>query len=268
MAEKQRKILVTCALPYANGPIHLGHMVEHVQGDIWVRAMRMRGHECHFICADDAHGTPIMVNAEKLGITPEDLIAQSKAEHEQDLADFLIAYDHYSSTHSPSNEALSQGIYRKLESRDLIEKRTIEQFYDEDKAMFLPDRFIKGDCPNCGAKDQYGDSCEVCSKTYSPTDLGNPRSVLTGSKPVLRESEHHFVALAKLQGMLEDWTSGGQLQPEVVNKLNDWFEDGLRDWDISRDAPYFGFKIPGTEDKYFYVWVDAPVGYMATFAEL
>ncbi len=268
MSEKQRKILVTCALPYANGSIHLGHMVEHVQGDIWVRAMRMRGHQCHFVCADDAHGTPIMVNAEKLGISPEQLIETSKAEHEKDLAEFGISYDNYSSTHTETNEKLSQGIYRKLLAEGLIEKRTIEQFFDAEKAMFLPDRFIKGDCPNCGAPDQYGDSCENCSATYNPTDLGNPRSVLTDSTPVLRESEHYFVPLAKLQDMLQDWTSGGQLQSEVVNKLNDWFEDGLRDWDISRDAPYFGFKIPDTTDKYFYVWVDAPIGYMASFAEL
>ncbi len=268
MSEQQRKIFVTCALPYANGPIHLGHMVEHIQGDIWVRALRMRGHEVHFVCADDAHGTPIMVNAQKQGITPEQLIERSKAEHEADLADFGISYDHYSTTHSAENERLVGEFYRKLKEKGLIDVRTIEQYFDEEKSMFLPDRFIKGECPKCGTADQYGDSCENCSATYSPTDLVNPYSVLSGSKPVLRQSEHHFVILGKLQSMLHDWTHAGQLQTEVVNKLDDWFEDSLRDWDISRDAPYFGFKIPGEENKFFYVWVDAPIGYLAAFSEL
>ncbi|MDX1570462.1 MAG: methionine--tRNA ligase [Xanthomonadales bacterium] len=263
-----RKILVTCALPYANGSIHIGHMVEHIQGDIWVRALRMQGHECHFVCADDAHGTPIMVNAERRGITPEQLIDGMRAEHAEDFASFGVEYDHYSSTHSEKNRELAEGIFTRLREKDLIAIRDVEQFFDEERGMFLPDRFIKGECPNCGAEDQYGDSCEVCSKTYTPTDLKNPRSVLTGSTPVLRTSEHYFVKLGELEEVLREWTGGKRLQPEVTNKLEEWFEDGLRDWDISRDAPYFGFKIPGEDDKYFYVWVDAPIGYMATFAEL
>ncbi|MEM6573811.1 MAG: methionine--tRNA ligase [Pseudomonadota bacterium] len=267
MTEK-RKILVTCALPYANGAIHLGHMVEHVQGDIWVRAMRMQGHECWFVCADDAHGTPIMVNAQRLGITPEQLIAESREAHEADLKDFSISYDYYYSTHSDENQALVYDIYEKLKSSNLIDVRTIEQYFDPTAEMFLPDRFIKGTCPNCGAKDQYGDACEVCSATYNPTDLIEPYSAVTGEKPVLRESEHYFVRLGERQAFLEEWVNGGQLQAEVSNKLAEWFEKGLTDWDISRDQPYFGFNIPGTDDKYFYVWVDAPVGYMASFQRL
>lgn len=265
MEEQQRRILVTCALPYANGSIHLGHMVEHIQGDIWTRALKIRGHEVFFVCADDSHGTPIMINAEKQGITPEELIAKSRAEHEADFEDFGIAYDHYSTTHSDDNRRLSEGIFNRLKEKGLIDVRPVDQLYDEERGMFLPDRFVKGTCPNCGAEDQYGDACEVCSSTYAPTDLINPRSAITGTVPVLRTSEHYFVTLGSLEDMLKEWTR--KLQPEVANKLDEWLDKGLQDWDISRDEPYFGFRIPGTENKYFYVWVDAPVGYMASFAE-
>ncbi|MEM9303129.1 MAG: methionine--tRNA ligase [Pseudomonadota bacterium] len=268
MTENPRKILVTCALPYANGAIHLGHMVEYIQGDIWVRTQRMLGAEIYFVCADDAHGTPIMINAEKRGITPEVLIAGTQQEHEADFADFGISFDHYSSTHTPANEALSTAVYTRMDDAGLIERRPVEQFYDEERGMFLPDRFVKGICPKCGAADQYGDSCEVCGSHYDPTDLKDPRSVLSGSTPVRRSSEHHFVKLGELEDVLKSWMGDGRLQPEVVNKLEEWFEDGLKPWDISRDAPYFGFRIPGTEDKFLYVWVDAPIGYMAAFQEL
>lgn len=264
----RRKILATCALPYANGAIHLGHMVEHVQGDIWVRAMRMRGHECWFVCADDAHGTPIMVNAQRRGISPEQLIAESRQAHEADLKNFSISYDYYHSTHSDENQALVEGIYQELKARDLIEVRTIEQYFDPKAEMFLPDRFIKGTCPKCKTPDQYGDACENCSATYNPTDLIEPFSAVTGEQPVLRESAHYFVRLSRCQEFLQSWVNGGQLQDEVVNKLAEWFETGLSDWDISRDQPYFGFTIPGTSDKFFYVWMDAPVGYMASFQRL
>ncbi|MEM9532289.1 MAG: methionine--tRNA ligase [Pseudomonadota bacterium] len=263
-----RDILVTCALPYANGAIHLGHMVEHVQGDIWVRALRMRGHRVWFVCADDAHGTPIMVNADRRGITPEQLIAESAEAHEADLNDFGISYDHYHSTHSDNNRVLVEGIFAALNEKNLVEVRRIEQYYDAKAGMFLPDRFIKGTCPVCKTEDQYGDACENCSATYNPTDLIDPYSAVTGEKPELRESDHYFVKLAERQGFLESWVRGGQLQDEVVNKLEEWFEKGLTDWDISRDKPYFGFTIPGTTDKFFYVWVDAPVGYMASFQHL
>ena len=268
MKNNKRKILVTCALPYANGSIHLGHMVEHVQGDIWVRAMRMRGHQCHFVCADDAHGTPIMISAQKRGISADALIAESRVEHQADLADFCISYDNYSSTHVDRNRLFVEEIFGKMQEKGLIEVRQIKQFYDEEQKMFLPDRFIKGNCPNCGTLDQYGDVCESCHKTYGPTDLVNPYSVVSGKPPVLRDSDHYFVKLSSLQGFLSQWVRGGQLQDEVVNKLEEWFTDGLRDWDISRDTPYFGFRIPGETDKYFYVWVDAPIGYMTSFHEL
>lgn len=272
MPVNTRRILVSCALPYANGPIHIGHMVEHVQGDIWVRAMRMAGHEVHFVCADDAHGTPIMLRAERENITPEALIAASHEQHVADFRDFGIAYDHYSSTHSDTNRDLTTDIHAALKRAGHVDTAQVEQFYDPERDMFLPDRFIKGTCPHCHAADQYGDACEVCGKTYEPTDLIEPWSVISGAVPVRRESEHHFVRLADFQDMLESWLAerrdAGGLQPEVVNKLREWFDDGLRSWDISRDAPYFGFHIPGTEDKYFYVWVDAPVGYLATFREL
>jgi methionyl-tRNA synthetase len=268
----RRRILVTCALPYANGPIHIGHMVEHVQGDIWVRAMRMAGHQVHFVCADDAHGTPIMLRAQREGITPEQLIEASRTMHVADFRDFGIAYDHYSSTHTRTNRELTARIYQALDAAGHVESRPVEQFYDPERRMFLPDRFIRGECPFCHSKDQYGDSCEVCGKTYQPTDLIEPYSVISGAAPVRRESEHYFVRLADFEAMLKAWLTerreAGKLQGEVVNKLSEWFEDGLRSWDISRDAPYFGFQIPGTRDKFFYVWVDAPVGYLAAFSEL
>ncbi len=266
-----RRILVTCALPYANGPIHIGHMVEHVQGDIWVRAMRMAGHEVHFVCADDAHGTPIMLRAQREGIAPEQLIAQSNELHRADLDDFGIAYDHYSTTDSEANRELTYGIYEKLDQAGHVESKPVTQFYDPEREMFLPDRFVKGECPHCHSKDQYGDSCEVCGKTYAPIDLIDPYSVVTGARPVQRESQHYFVKLADFQDMLHAWLEerreAGGLQGEVVNKLKEWFADGLRSWDISRDAPYFGFEIPGAPGKFFYVWVDAPVGYFASFRE-
>ncbi|EGP02239.1 methionyl-tRNA synthetase [Pasteurella multocida subsp. gallicida str. Anand1_poultry] len=268
MANSARDILVTCALPYANGAIHLGHLLEHIQADIWVRFQRMRGHKVHFICADDAHGTPIMLNADKLGITPEALIARSKADHVADFEGFNISYDNYHSTHSPENEALTAEMYKKLRANGFIKSRTISQLFDPEKGMFLPDRFVKGTCPKCKAEDQYGDNCEVCSSTYSPTELINPRSVVSGATPVLKESEHFFFDLPAFEGMLKAWIKSGSLQPEIANKMQEWFELGLQQWDISRDAPYFGFKIPDTEDKYFYVWLDAPIGYMASFKNL
>ncbi|HHE3463778.1 methionine--tRNA ligase [Pasteurella multocida] len=268
MANSARDILVTCALPYANGAIHLGHLLEHIQADIWVRFQRMCGHKVHFICADDAHGTPIMLNADKLGITPEALIARSKADHVADFEGFNISYDNYHSTHSPENEALTAEMYKKLRANGFIKSRTISQLFDPEKGMFLPDRFVKGTCPKCKAEDQYGDNCEVCSSTYSPTELINPRSVVSGATPVLKESEHFFFDLPAFKGMLKAWIKSGSLQPEIANKMQEWFESGLQQWDISRDAPYFGFKIPDTEDKYFYVWLDAPIGYMASFKNL
>ncbi|WP_343297682.1 methionine--tRNA ligase [Pasteurella multocida] len=268
MANSARDILVTCALPYANGAIHLGHLLEHIQADIWVRFQRMRGHKVHFICADDAHGTPIMLNADKLGITPEALIARSKADHVADFEGFNISYDNYHSTHSPENEALTAEMYKKLRANGFIKSRTISQLFDPEKGMFLPDRFVKGTCPKCKAEDQYGDNCEACSSTYSPTELINPRSVVSGATPVLKESEHFFFDLPAFEGMLKAWIKSSSLQPEIANKMQEWFESGLQQWDISRDAPYFGFKIPDTEDKYFYVWLDAPIGYMASFKNL
>ena len=260
----QRTLLVTSALPYANGPIHLGHLVEHIQTDIWTRFQKMRGHNCWYVCADDAHGTPIMLKAQKEGKTPEELVAFFQAQHQQDFADFLINHDHYYSTHSPENTVLAQSIYQQLKAAGHISQRTIEQAYDEQAQMFLPDRFIKGDCPRCGAVDQYGDSCETCGATYDPTDLKNPVSVVSGSTPVTRESEHYFFKLADFEAFLRQWTAH-HVQPEIANKLAEWFDNGLNDWDISRDAPYFGIKIPDTEDKYFYVWLDAPIGYIASF---
>ncbi|MEO8802238.1 MAG: methionine--tRNA ligase, partial [Rudaea sp.] len=268
----QREILVTSALPYANGQIHLGHMLEHIQADIWVRAMRMAGHRVHFVCADDAHGSAIMLRAEKEGITPEALIDAVWQQHATDLRDFGIDYDHYSSTHSEANRELTARIWTALEAGGHVEVRAVKQLYDLDKGMFLPDRFIKGECPKCHSKDQYGDGCEVCGTAYTPADLINPYSVVSGATPVLRESEHCFVKLADFQAMLQQWLiqrrDAGGLQTEVVNKLQEWFADGLRSWDVSRDAPYFGFEIPGRPGKFFYVWVDAPVGYLAAFREL
>lgn len=260
-----RRLLVTSALPYANGPLHLGHMVEHIQTDIWVRYQKLRGHSCVYVCADDAHGTPIMLKAQQEGITPEQLIARIGQEHRADLADFDIGHDNYYTTHSPENKHYAELIYRRLQAAGHIATRTITQAYDPLKEMFLPDRFIKGECPRCGVADQYGDSCEACGATYSPTELKNPLSVLSGVRPVSKESEHYFFKLGDFEQMLRAWTHSGTLQAEVTHKLDEWFECGLQDWDISRDAPYFGFEIPDHAGKYFYVWLDAPIGYMASF---
>ena len=274
-----RKILVTSALPYANGSIHLGHMVEHIQTDVWVRFQKLRGHECHYCCADDTHGTPVMLAAQKQGIAPEDMIAKVREEHLADFTGFFIGYDNYYSTHSPENKQFSQDIYRALKANGKIESRVIEQLFDPEKQMFLPDRFVKGECPKCHAQDQYGDNCEVCGTTYSPTELINPYSAVSGAKPELRESEHFFFKLGECAGYLKEWTSGNNphdgkphLQAEALNKMKEWLGEGeettLSDWDISRDAPYFGFEIPDAPGKYFYVWLDAPVGYMASFKNL
>ncbi|WP_118788200.1 methionine--tRNA ligase [Neisseria lactamica] len=274
-----RKILVTSALPYANGSIHLGHMVEHIQTDVWVRFQKLRGHECHYCCADDTHGTPVMLAAQKQGIAPEDMIAKVRKEHLADFTGFFIGYDNYYSTHSPENKQFSQDIYRALKAGGKIESRVIEQLFDPEKQMFLPDRFVKGECPKCHAQDQYGDNCEVCGTTYSPTELINPYSAVSGVKPELRESEHFFFKLGECADFLKAWTSGNNphdgkphLQPEALNKMKEWLGEGeettLSDWDISRDAPYFGFEIPDAPGKYFYVWLDAPVGYMASFKKL
>ncbi|MCI7354473.1 MAG: methionine--tRNA ligase [[Actinobacillus] rossii] len=268
MSKQNRQILVTCALPYANGPIHLGHMLEHIQADIWVRFQRMRGNEIHFVCADDAHGTPIMLKADQMGITPEQLIADVQQSHYADFCGFNISFDNYHSTHSDENRELSEMIYTRLKENGFIKSRTISQLFDPEKSMFLPDRFVKGTCPKCKAEDQYGDNCEVCSATYSPTELINPRSAVSGATPVVKESEHFFFDLPSFETMLKEWNRSGALQSEVANKMQEWFDSGLQQWDISRDAPYFGFKIPGTENKYFYVWLDAPIGYMASFKNL
>ena len=269
MTDNRRNILITSALPYANGPIHIGHLVEYVQTDIWVRYLRAQGHHVYYVCADDAHGTPIMLQARKEGITPEELIAQVEIEHRADFGDFHIQFDHYHTTHSPENRHYSEYIYRALAEHGHIAEQTIIQAYDPDEKIFLPDRFIRGSCPRCGAHDQYGDNCEVCSATYSPTDLRDPVSAISGAVPIERESTHFFVKLGDFEAMLKDWTgSPGILQPEVKNKLAEWFTVGLRDWDISRDAPYFGFEIPDQPGKYFYVWLDAPIGYMASFKHL
>ncbi|MGZ5001088.1 MAG: methionine--tRNA ligase, partial [Methylomonas sp.] len=263
-----RKILVTSALPYANGPIHLGHLVEYIQTDIWVRFQKMRGHECYYVCADDTHGTPIMLHADREGITPEQLIAQIEQQHRADFNEFGVAFDHYHSTHSEENKALSSLIYERLRDGGHINSRSITQAYDPVKNMFLPDRFIKGDCPKCGAVDQYGDSCESCGATYSPMDLKNAVSAISGEKPIEKDSVHYFFNLGNFSEMLGEWTKAGHLQPEVRNKMAEWLENGLQEWDISRDAPYFGFEIPDAPGKYFYVWLDAPIGYMASFKAL
>ena len=269
-----RKILVTSALPYANGSIHLGHLVEYIQTDIWVRFQKMQGNECYYVCADDTHGTPIMLRAEKEGITPEQLIARVAEEHKADFTAFHVKFDNYGSTNSDETRKYAEDIYRKLDKTKLIAKRSIEQFYDPVKNMFLPDRFIKGECPKCGAKDQYGDNCEVCGAAYAPTDLKNPYSAVSGAKPELRNSDHYFFKLSAdtCQKFLREWTRSGSLQPEAANKMQEWLgvegENKLTDWDISRDAPYFGFEIPGAPGKYFYVWLDAPVGYMGSFQQL
>ena len=269
MPDRQpRKILVTSALPYANGSIHLGHLVEYIQTDIWVRFQKMQGHNVHYVCADDTHGTPIMLRAEKEGITPEQLIAKVHDEHAADFAGFLVDFDNYHSTNSEENRDLASGIYKALQANGKIATKTIEQFYDPVKNMFLPDRFIKGECPKCHAKDQYGDSCEVCGTTYSPTELINPYSAVSGAAPIRRETEHYFFKLSECGDFLQQWTRSGTLQPEAANKMGEWFGAGLSDWDISRDAPYFGFEIPDAPGKYFYVWLDAPIGYMASFKNL
>lgn len=268
-----RQILVTSALPYANGPIHLGHLVEYIQTDIWVRAMKAQGHQVTYVCADDAHGTAIMLKAEANGISPEEQIANVKASHETDFSKFLINFDNYHSTHSEENRELSELIYRRLNSEGHISTKDVEQLFDPEKGLFLADRFVKGECPECAAQDQYGDNCEVCGTTYNATELKNPYSTLSGSTPVLKTSKHYFFNLPEFEQFLQQWTKDeDRLQPSVSNKLQEWFEAGLASWDISRDAPYFGFKIPDTPenepDKYFYVWLDAPVGYMASFKNL
>ncbi|MEP1446386.1 MAG: methionine--tRNA ligase [Paraglaciecola sp.] len=268
MSEQTRKILVTSALPYANGSIHLGHLLEHIQTDIWTRFQRMRGHTCYSVCADDAHGTPVMLKAQQLGITPEQMVTQTRDEHHADLVDFGVEYDNYHVTHSDENKELCELVYNRLNDAGYISKRTISQLFDPEKEMFLPDRFVQGTCPKCGAEDQNGDSCDVCSATYDPTELINPRSVVSGAEPVLRDSEHYFFDLPQFEGMLQKWLQSDAIQPEIANKLKEWFEEGMQQWDISRDAPYFGFEIPNAPGKFFYVWVDAPVGYMASFKNL
>ena len=264
----KRRILVTSALPYANGEIHLGYMLETIQTDIWVRFQKMMGNECHYVCADDAHGTPIMLKAKEMELEPETLIEQVKIRHQADLDDFHIDFSQYHSTHSEENREISELIYNRLNDAGYIKKRTISQAFDPEKEMFLPDRFIIGECPKCGADDQYGDNCEVCGATYSTTELKNARSVISGATPIEKDSEHYFFDLPQFEEELKDWIKAGHLQEQVTNKLAEWFEQGLQQWDISRDKPYFGFKIPGTEDKYFYVWLDAPIGYMASFKKL
>ncbi|MGI2169816.1 methionine--tRNA ligase [Shewanella sp. MF05960] len=268
MTTSQRKILVTSALPYANGPIHLGHMLEYIQTDIWSRFQKLRGHECYYICADDAHGTPIMLKAQQMGITPEEMIAQVQKEHEQDFADFNIQFDNFHSTHSDENRALANDIYLKLRDGGYIKTKTISQLYDPEKNMFLPDRFVKGTCPKCKSEDQYGDNCDNCGATYSTTDLINPKSAVSGATPIMKDTEHFFFDLPAFEGMLKEWIQSGSLQQEMANKLGEWFEQGLQQWDISRDAPYFGFEIPDAPGKFFYVWLDAPIGYMGSFKNL
>lgn len=263
-----RKILVTSALPYANGSIHLGHMVEYIQTDIWARFQRLRGNQCLYVCADDAHGSAIMLRAEREGITPEQLIDNVKREHSADFADFGVAFDNFHSTHAEENRELSRAIYLKLRENGHIATRPVTQYFDPDKQMFLADRFIKGTCPKCGSADQYGDNCEKCGATYAPTELKDPKSAISGATPVLRESEHFFFKLPDFTEMLKGWTRGGALQESVANKIAEWLDAGLQEWDISRDAPYFGFEIPDAPGKYFYVWLDAPIGYMASFKNL
>jgi len=265
MKKNSRQLLVTSALPYANGPIHLGHLVEYIQTDIWARFQRMQGNTCWYICGDDAHGTPIMLSAEKQQISPEELIKKIHAEHREDLKDFLIAFDNFYITHSEENRLLSELIYQNSVKQGDITTCTIEQAFDPVKNMFLPDRYVKGECPRCGAPDQYGDNCEVCGATYAPTELINPISVISGATPIEKSSIHYFFNLPHYTEFLKEWVRAGHLQDQMANKLDEWFSEGLKPWDISRDAPYFGFRIPETEDKYFYVWLDAPIGYMASF---
>ncbi len=263
--EKSRKILVTSALPYANGPIHLGHMVEYIQTDIWARFQRLRGNSCIYVCADDAHGTPIMLRAQQEEITPQELIDNMKVEHERDFSDFNVAFDNFHSTHSDENKHFSEQIYLAAKEKGNINTKVVKQAYDPEANMFLPDRFVKGDCPKCGTSDQYGDNCESCGATYSTTELKNPYSVVSGATPIEKDSEHYFFKVSDYADFLKNWVNGGAVQKEIANKMNEWLDGGLNDWDISRDAPYWGFKIPGTEDKYFYVWLDAPIGYIASF---
>ena len=263
-----RNILVTSALPYANAPLHLGHMLEQVQTDIWVRFQRSRGHHCRYVCADDAHGTAIMLSAEQQGVTPETHIANIKALHEADSAGFSISFDNYHSTHSAENKAWSETIFKRLDANNNITSRSVVQAYDPEKGLFLADRFIKGTCPRCKAPDQYGDNCEVCGATYSPTDVIDPVSALSGATPIEKSSEHLFFQLSHFQSLLSDWISTDSLQTPIANKLREWVDAGLQDWDISRDAPYFGFEIPGHPSKYFYVWLDAPIGYIASHQNL
>nr|WP_320134694.1 methionine--tRNA ligase [uncultured Amphritea sp.] len=264
MTDKQRKILVTSALPYANGPIHLGHLVEYIQTDIWTRFQNQRGNHCTYVCADDAHGTPIMLKADQMGTTPEALINQVSQEHQRDFAGFMVGFDNYYSTHSEENKHFASLIYTRLRDAGHIDRKTITQAYDPEKEMFLPDRFVKGDCPKCGAQDQYGDSCEVCGATYSPVDMKNAYSAVSGAKPVEKESEHYFFKLGDFEKFLRNWVDSC-VQEQMIHKLNEWFESGLQNWDISRDAPYWGFEIPDAPGKYFYVWLDAPIGYIASF---
>ena len=267
-AAQPRRILVTSALPYANGAIHLGHLVEYIQTDIWVRFQKMRGHECYYVCADDAHGTAIMLKAEESGETPEGLIERVNAEHRADFESFYIGFDNYYSTHSPENRELAELIYRRLQENGHIATRAVSQLYDPEKGLFLADRYVRGRCPRCGTPDQYGDNCEACGATYSPAELIDPRSVLSGATPVERESEHYFFRLTAFTDFLRHWTRAGHVGEEIANKLSEWLDAGLQDWDISRDAPYFGFEIPGAPGKFFYVWLDAPIGYMASFRNL
>ena len=264
----QRKILITSALPYANGPTHLGHLLEYIQTDIWSRFQKLQGHEAYYVCADDAHGTPIMLNAQKQGITPEEMVKNVSIERQRDFADFNIKFDNYHSTHSQENKEFSELIYNRLNDAGHIKKHTISQLFDPEKGIFLPDRFVTGTCPTCKSEDQNGDSCDACGATYSPTELINPRSVMSGAEPILKDSEHYFFDLPAFEGMLKEWLHSGTIQQEMANKLDEWFADGLQQWNISRDAPYFGFEIPNAPGKYFYVWLDAPIGYMASFKNL
>ncbi|WP_339684780.1 methionine--tRNA ligase [uncultured Pseudoalteromonas sp.] len=264
----QRKILITSALPYANGPTHLGHLLEYIQTDIWSRFQKLQGHEAYYVCADDAHGTPIMLNAQKQGITPEEAVKKVSIERQRDFADFNIKFDNYHSTHSQENKELSELIYNRLNDAGHIKRHTISQLFDPEKGIFLPDRFVTGTCPTCKSENQNGDNCDSCGATYSPTDLINPRSVMSGAEPILKDSEHYFFDLPAFEGMLKEWLHSGTIQQEMANKLDEWFTDGLQQWDISRDAPYFGFEIPNAPGKYFYVWLDAPIGYMASFKNL
>jgi len=264
MTDKQRKILVTSALPYANGPIHLGHLVEYIQTDIWTRFQNQRGNQCTYVCADDAHGTPIMLKADQMGVSPQQLIDQVSQEHQRDFAGFMVNFDNYYSTHSDENQQFASLIYTRLRDGGHIDKKTITQAYDPEKEMFLPDRFVKGECPKCGAADQYGDSCEACGATYSPVELKNAYSAVSGAKPIEKESEHYFFKLGDFEQFLRSWVDN-HVQEHMIHKLNEWFESGLQNWDISRDAPYWGFEIPDAPGKYFYVWLDAPIGYMASF---